>query len=142
MPLNIHSACPNSTCPWKLTRIARNTVEPIPSATSYSPFSLGRVKLCSLPDPNILLKNKSNLVRIPYYVWVLFFLNLKSKVPKIVLKWQGKKSLFSLFCMHAVWFGLCLARILENRKQGSVPQESLGLFFNLNLPISFDQNKS
>ena len=37
-----------------LTRIARNTVEPIPSATSYSPFSLGRVKLCSLPDPNIL----------------------------------------------------------------------------------------
>lgn len=61
------SACPHSTCSWKLTKIARNTVEPIPSATSYSPFSLGRVKLCSLPDPNILLENNSNLVRIHYY---------------------------------------------------------------------------
>ena len=38
----------------KLTRIALKTVELMPSATSYSPFSLGRVKLCSLPDPNIL----------------------------------------------------------------------------------------
>ena len=34
--------------------MARNTVELIPSATSYSPFSLGLVKLCSLPEPNIL----------------------------------------------------------------------------------------
>lgn len=34
--------------------MALNTVELIPSATSYSPFSLGRVKLCSRPDPNIL----------------------------------------------------------------------------------------
>jgi hypothetical protein len=36
------------------TKMARNTVELIPSATSYSPFSLGLVKLCSLPEPNIL----------------------------------------------------------------------------------------
>lgn len=42
----------------KLTRIARKTVELMPSATSYSPLSLGRVKLCSLPDPNILEEQK------------------------------------------------------------------------------------
>lgn len=38
----------------RLTRMARNTVELMPSATSNSPFSLGRVKLCSRPEPNIL----------------------------------------------------------------------------------------
>lgn len=70
IPLNTPSACPKQY--QKLTRIARNTVEPIPSATSYSPFSLGRVKLCSLPDPNILLKNKSNVVRFPYYFFLFF----------------------------------------------------------------------
>lgn len=34
--------------------MALKIVELIPSATSNSPFSLGRVKLLSLPDPNIL----------------------------------------------------------------------------------------
>ncbi len=41
--------------------MALNTVELIPSATSYSPFSLGRVKLCSRPDPNILQDNAHQL---------------------------------------------------------------------------------
>lgn len=41
--------------------MALNTVELIPSATSYSPFSLGRVKLCSRPDPNILQDNTHQL---------------------------------------------------------------------------------
>lgn len=36
------------------TSTVRNTVALIPSAISYSPFSLGRVKLYSLPGPNIL----------------------------------------------------------------------------------------
>lgn len=34
--------------------MALKIVELIPSATSNSPFSLGRVKLFSLPEPNIL----------------------------------------------------------------------------------------
>src|SRR4029434_9294702 len=38
------------------TRMALKTVELMPSATSNSPFSLGRVKLCSRPEPNILNK--------------------------------------------------------------------------------------
>lgn len=42
-----------------LTKMALNTAELIPSATSNSPFSLGRVKLCSLPDPNILKQRSS-----------------------------------------------------------------------------------
>lgn len=36
------------------TSTVRKTVALIPSAISYSPFSLGRVKLYSLPGPNIL----------------------------------------------------------------------------------------
>ena len=40
----------------KLTRIALNTVAESPSATSYSPLSLGRVKLLSNDDVNILKK--------------------------------------------------------------------------------------
>lgn len=41
---------------WRkvLTRMALKTVELIPSATSNSPFSLGRVKLLSRPVLNIL----------------------------------------------------------------------------------------
>lgn len=38
--------------------MALKIVELIPSATSNSPFSLGRVKLLSLPDPNILKRTK------------------------------------------------------------------------------------
>lgn len=41
-------------CTSFLTRMALKTVELIPSATSNSPFSLGRVKLLSRPEPNIL----------------------------------------------------------------------------------------
>lgn len=41
-----------------LTRIALKTVELMPSATSNSPLSLGRVKLLSRPEPNILRTNK------------------------------------------------------------------------------------
>jgi len=37
--------------------MALKTVELMPSATSNSPFSLGRVKLWSRPEPNIL-KNR------------------------------------------------------------------------------------
>lgn len=48
----------------RLTRIARKTVELMPSATSYSPFSLGLVKLCSLPDPNILKQRRWALLSI------------------------------------------------------------------------------
>lgn len=61
----------------KLTRIALKTVELIPSATSYSPFSLGRVKLCSLPDPNILCKRNFDLfpqlTDLYLYAWIFNF---------------------------------------------------------------------
>lgn len=54
---------------WKqregLTRIALKTVELMPSATSYSPFSLGLVKLCSLPEPNILKHTNFDLFSKP-----------------------------------------------------------------------------
>lgn len=40
-----------------LTRMALKTVELMPSATSNSPLSLGRVKLLSRPEPNILKTN-------------------------------------------------------------------------------------
>ena len=43
------------------TSTVRNTVALIPSAISYSPFSLGLVKLYSLPGPNIL-KDTSNRI--------------------------------------------------------------------------------
>lgn len=51
LPSAIHNV---ETERGRLTRIALKTVELMPSATSYSPFSLGLVKLCSLPEPNIL----------------------------------------------------------------------------------------
>lgn len=51
----LHRKWPTQTpCTSFLTRMALKTVELIPSATSNSPFSLGRVKLLSRPEPNIL----------------------------------------------------------------------------------------
>lgn len=47
------------------TSTVRNTVALIPSAISYSPFSLGRVKLYSLPGPNILKDTQATVLPSP-----------------------------------------------------------------------------
>lgn len=47
--------------PHTHTRTVRNTVALIPSAITYSPFSLGLVKLYSLPGPNILKDTSNNI---------------------------------------------------------------------------------
>ena len=41
-----------------LTKMALNSSDDMPCATPYSPFSLGLVKLLSIPLPNILHRNK------------------------------------------------------------------------------------
>lgn len=43
---------------FRLTRIALNTQAEIPSATSYSPRSFGRIKLFSIEEVNILQHRK------------------------------------------------------------------------------------
>lgn len=43
---------------FRLTRIALNTQAEMPSATSYSPRSLGRIKLFSIEEVNILQHRK------------------------------------------------------------------------------------
>lgn len=43
---------------FRLTRIALNTQAEMPSATSYSPRSLGRIKLFSIEEVNILQNRK------------------------------------------------------------------------------------
>lgn len=47
------------------TSTVLNTVALIPSAISYSPFSLGRVKLYSLPGPNILKDTQATVLPSP-----------------------------------------------------------------------------
>lgn len=105
------------------TSTVRNTVALIPSAISYSPFSLGRVKLYSLPGPNILKDTRQQCYHLQSS-WVLhrgdcpLYTSLgKTHVPIV----------FKTHKLHTQWWDPApIEKLPPERKRGSNRFEHLG----------------